>query len=369
MVRVPPEVHVVLDGERHARKRRQRLAGGAGGVDALGRREGELGRDLDECLDLGLARLNRLERRASNLNGREGPIAHTRGNLRRGQGVVALRHYSSPSPRIDGTRKFSPRVEAALPSAAASVRSRSGTQRIGAHDVGEVPDGVERGVHIGQVVGEHGLEHRHGIVEVVGHLGELVALERNPRVIGNAAHVFLGKWHGRPFRRSCRTIIRECADRPRRRGAGHATATCGRSDGRAGGASAAGALGGPGWSQPQRHNGRRPGRVAGPATRMPAAEPRRPAAAGGAAPAPTRVTAADSARFLTATARRGGAGRAQAALFYNGESAYGEGRQHMVTVAIVDDRVADAEALARLIGELPGTALPDGRPSRPRLLL
>lgn len=37
----------------------------------------------------------------------------------------------------------------------------------------------------------------------------------------------------------------------------------------------------------------------------------------------------------------------------------------MVTVAIVDDRAADAEALARLIGELPSTALPDGRPSRP----
>ena len=37
----------------------------------------------------------------------------------------------------------------------------------------------------------------------------------------------------------------------------------------------------------------------------------------------------------------------------------------MVTVAIVDDRAADAEALARLIGELPGPALPDGRPSRP----
>ena len=100
------EVHVVLDGQRHARERGQRLACGTVGIHARGGLERELGRHLQECLDPALARLDGGKGGLGHLGGGKVASGNRRGDLGGGKGIEALRHYSlSPSPKMDGTRK------------------------------------------------------------------------------------------------------------------------------------------------------------------------------------------------------------------------------------------------------------------------
>ena len=100
------EVHVVLNGQRHARERGQRLAGGTVGIQARSGLERELGRHLQECLDPALARLDGGKGGLGHLGSGKVAGGNARGNLRGGKGIEVLRHYSlSPSPKMDGTRK------------------------------------------------------------------------------------------------------------------------------------------------------------------------------------------------------------------------------------------------------------------------
>ena len=100
------EVHVVLDGQRHARERGQRLSGGTVGIHARGGLECELGRHLQECLDPALARLDGGKGGLGHLGSGKVAGGNARGDLGGGKGIEALRHYSlSPSPKMDGTRK------------------------------------------------------------------------------------------------------------------------------------------------------------------------------------------------------------------------------------------------------------------------
>ena len=100
------EVHVVLDGQRHARKRGQRLARGTVGIHARGGLERKLGRHLQECLDPALARLDGGEGGLGHLGSGKVAGGNAGGELGGGKGIEALRHYSlSPSPKMDGTRK------------------------------------------------------------------------------------------------------------------------------------------------------------------------------------------------------------------------------------------------------------------------
>ena len=62
------EVHVVLDGQRHARERGQRLACDTVGIHAHSGLERKLGRHLQECLDPAFARLD---------GGKGGPVSYT----------------------------------------------------------------------------------------------------------------------------------------------------------------------------------------------------------------------------------------------------------------------------------------------------
>ena len=100
------KVHVVLDGQRHARKRGQRLACGTVGIHARSGLERKLGRHLQECLDPALARLDGGKGGLGHLGSGKVAGGNARGNLGGGKGIEALRHYSlSPSPKMDGTRK------------------------------------------------------------------------------------------------------------------------------------------------------------------------------------------------------------------------------------------------------------------------
>ena len=100
------KVHVVLDGQRHARERGQRLACGTVGIHARGGLERKLGRHLQECLDPALARLDGVKGGLGHLSSGKVASGNTRGDLGGGKGIKALRHYSlSPSPKMDGTRK------------------------------------------------------------------------------------------------------------------------------------------------------------------------------------------------------------------------------------------------------------------------
>lgn len=100
------EVHVVLNGQRHARERGQSLAIGAAGVDFGGSLKRELGRHLQKCLDSALARLDGLERGLRDLGGREIAGGNVLGQLRGRESIEIELHYSlSPSPKMDGTRK------------------------------------------------------------------------------------------------------------------------------------------------------------------------------------------------------------------------------------------------------------------------
>ena len=100
------EVHVVLDGQRHARERGQRLACGAVGIHARSGLERKLGRHLQECLDPALARLDGGKGGLGHLGSGKIAGGNARGNLGGGKGIEALCHYSlSPSPKMDGTRK------------------------------------------------------------------------------------------------------------------------------------------------------------------------------------------------------------------------------------------------------------------------
>ena len=100
------EVHVVLNGQRHARKRGQRLACGTVGIHARSGLERKLGRHLQECLDPALTRLDGGKRGLGHLGSGKVAGGNARGDLGGGKGIEALRHYSlSPSPKMDGTRK------------------------------------------------------------------------------------------------------------------------------------------------------------------------------------------------------------------------------------------------------------------------
>ena len=100
------EVHVVLDGQRHARERGQRLACDTVGIHARSGLERELGRHLQECLDPALARLDGGKGGLGHLGSGKVAGGNARGDLGGGKGIEALRHYSlSPSPKMDGTRK------------------------------------------------------------------------------------------------------------------------------------------------------------------------------------------------------------------------------------------------------------------------
>ena len=56
---------------------------------------------------------------------------------------------------------------------------------------------MERGLHVGQVILQDGLEHLDGVVHVGRHLGELVIGQCDLCVLGDAAHVFLAECHRR----------------------------------------------------------------------------------------------------------------------------------------------------------------------------
>ena len=100
------KVHVVFDGQRHARERGQRLACSAVGIHARGGLERELGRHLQECLDPALARLDGGKGGLGHLGSGKVAGGNALGDLGGGKGIEALRHYSlSPSPKMDGTRK------------------------------------------------------------------------------------------------------------------------------------------------------------------------------------------------------------------------------------------------------------------------
>ena len=100
------EVHIVLDGQRHARERGQRLACGTVGIHARSGLECKLGRHLQECLDPALTRLDGGKGGLGHLGSGKVAGGNARGNLGGGKGIEALRHYSlSPSPKMDGTRK------------------------------------------------------------------------------------------------------------------------------------------------------------------------------------------------------------------------------------------------------------------------
>ena len=100
------KVHVVLDGQRHARKRGQRLACGTVGIHARGSLERKLGRHLQECLDPALACLDGGKGGLGHLGSGKVADGNARGDLSGGKEIEALRHYSlSPSPKMDGTRK------------------------------------------------------------------------------------------------------------------------------------------------------------------------------------------------------------------------------------------------------------------------
>ena len=100
------EVHVVLDGQRHARERGQRLACGTVGIHARGGLERKLGRHLQECLDPALARLDGCKGGLGHLGSGKVAGGNARGDLGGGKGIEVLCHYSlSPSPKMDGTRK------------------------------------------------------------------------------------------------------------------------------------------------------------------------------------------------------------------------------------------------------------------------
>ena len=100
------EVHVVLDGQRHARERGQRLACGTVGIHVCSGLERKLGRYLQECLDPALACLNGSKGGLGHLGSGKVAGGNARGDLGGGKGIEALRHYSlSPSPKMDGTRK------------------------------------------------------------------------------------------------------------------------------------------------------------------------------------------------------------------------------------------------------------------------
>ena len=81
------EVHVVLEGHRNARHGAQRLAGGAGGVRGARSLERELGGDLEEGLDLGLASLDGGKRGLSDLDSRELAGGDAGSNLAGGERV------------------------------------------------------------------------------------------------------------------------------------------------------------------------------------------------------------------------------------------------------------------------------------------
>ena len=83
------EVHVVLDGQRHARERGQRLACGTVGIHARGGLERKLGRHLQECLDPALARLDGGKGGLSHLGGGKVAGGNALGNLGGGKGIEA----------------------------------------------------------------------------------------------------------------------------------------------------------------------------------------------------------------------------------------------------------------------------------------
>ena len=100
------EVHVVLDGQGHAGKRRELLAGGAGPVDARGRLEGELGRDLEERLHGAVALLDGVERGMRHLGCREVAGDDAVADLRGGEGVEGAGHLT-PHPHPGWTGRGS----------------------------------------------------------------------------------------------------------------------------------------------------------------------------------------------------------------------------------------------------------------------
>ena len=83
------KVHVVLNGQRHARERGQRLACGTVGIHARGSLERQLGRHLQECLDPALARLDGGKGGLGHLGSGKVAGGNARGDLGGGKGIEA----------------------------------------------------------------------------------------------------------------------------------------------------------------------------------------------------------------------------------------------------------------------------------------
>lgn len=83
------EVHVVLNGQRHARERGQRLSGGTVGIHTRGGLERKLGRHLQECLDPALARLDGGKGGLGHLGSGKVAGGNARGDLGGGKGIEA----------------------------------------------------------------------------------------------------------------------------------------------------------------------------------------------------------------------------------------------------------------------------------------
>ena len=86
------EVHVVLNGKRHARERRQGLSRSAARIDGRGSVEGKLGRDLQVRLNLRIARIDGRQRGVRDLGGREIARRDARCNLGGGEGIEVREH-------------------------------------------------------------------------------------------------------------------------------------------------------------------------------------------------------------------------------------------------------------------------------------
>jgi len=100
------EMHVVLEGNGHAREGPEPLASRARRVGRSGGGERKVGGDLEEGLHGDVAPVDGIERGASDLRRGEVSGGNARGNLGRGEGVEVCHYRSPPSvPRIDGTRK------------------------------------------------------------------------------------------------------------------------------------------------------------------------------------------------------------------------------------------------------------------------